>query len=261
MYKVTTPNFRHLGTCWLLGLFLAAGAQAADPMQAESIESQIAPVGTVKVAGKSAGGDGAAAAGDAGGAARSGSDVYNNFCIACHGSGVAGAPKTGDEAAWAPRADKGMDGLLETATNGLNAMPPKGTCADCSADELRGAIAFMLDESGVEVEAGSDDAAAAAEPAAPADEAAADADGEGVDEARAKEIYQSKCFACHGTGAAGAPVLGKADAWAPRIEQGMDTLVKHAKDGLNAMPPMGTCMDCSEAEIRAVVEYMVTESE
>lgn len=260
MYKVTTPNFRHLGAGWLLGLFLAASAQAADPMQAENIESQIAPVGTVEVAGKSAGGE-KAAAGDAGGAARSGSDVYNNFCIACHGSGVAGAPKTGDKDAWAPRADKGMDGLLETATNGLNAMPPKGTCADCSADELRSAIAFMLDESGVEVEAGSGDAAAAAGTTASADDAAGDADSEGVDEARAKEIYQSKCFACHGTGAAGAPVVGKADAWAPRIDKGMDTLVKHAVEGFNAMPPMGTCMDCSEAEIRAVVEYMVAESE
>lgn len=259
MHKVTNPNLSRL-TGWLLGLVLVAGAQAADPMQAENIEAQIAPVGTVKVAGESAGGE-KAATGDAGAAARSGSDIYNNFCIACHGSGVAGAPKMGDKAAWAPRADKGMDGLLETATNGLNAMPPKGTCADCSADELRGAIAFMLSESGVKVETGSGDAAAASGTTASADKAAGDAESAGVDEARAKEIYQSKCFACHGTGAAGAPVLGKTDAWAPRIDKGMDTLTKHAVEGFNAMPPMGTCMDCSEAEIRAVVEYMVTESE
>ena len=259
MYKVTCANFTRLGSTLLLGLFLAAGIQAADdPMQAESIEAQIAPVGTVKVAGKSASDGEAEAAAEAGaGAGRSGSDIYNNFCIACHGSGVAGAPKMGDKAAWAPRAGKGLDGLLETATNGLNAMPPKGTCADCSADELRGAIAYMLNESGIEAEAGAAAAEPAAEPAAPAETKAADA---GVDEARTKEIYQSKCFACHGTGAAGAPVLGKADAWAPRIDKGMDTLVKHAVEGFNAMPPMGTCMDCSEAEIRAVVEHMVAES-
>ncbi|HSH29350.1 MAG TPA: c-type cytochrome, partial [Thiohalobacter sp.] len=72
-----------------------------------------------------------------------------------------------------------------------------------------------------------------------------------------KEIYDSKCFACHGTGAAGAPMLGKADAWAPRIEQGMDTLMKHAKEGLNAMPPMGTCMDCTDAELQAAVDYII----
>ena len=259
MYKVTHPNLSRL-TGWLLGLVLVAGAQAADPMQAENIEAQIAPVGTVKVAGTAAGaGEEDAAAADSG-SARSSSDIYNNFCIACHGSGVAGAPKMGDKAAWAPRAGKGMDGLLETATNGLNAMPPKGTCADCSADELRGAIAFMLSESGVAVEAGGEQAAAA-DSADKASAPAADAGDAGVDVARAREIYQSKCFACHGTGAAGAPVLGKTDAWAPRIDKGMDTLVKHGIEGFNAMPPMGTCMDCSDAEIRAVVEYMVAESQ
>ena len=252
MYKVTSTHLSRL-TGWLLGLCLITGAQAADPMQAQSIEEQIAPVGTVKVAGDSAGNGGETAAAADSGAARSGSDIYNNFCIACHGSGVAGAPKTGDQAAWAPRAEKGLDGLLETATNGLNAMPPMGTCADCSPEELRGAIAFMLSESGIEAGAAAAAEAPAAEPAA---EAAAS-----VDVARASEIYQSKCFACHGTGAAGAPVLGKADAWAPRIDKGMDTLVKHAIEGFNAMPPMGTCMDCSEAEMRAVVEYMVAESQ
>lgn len=259
MHKATTPNLSRL-TGWLLGLFLVAGAQAADPMQAENIEAQIAPVGTVKVAGTSAASGGEEAAAADSGSARSGSEIYNNFCIACHGSGVAGAPKTGDNAAWAPRAEKGLDGLLETATNGLNAMPPKGTCADCSDDELRGAITFMLSESGVEVETGGGEKAAAADSADKASAPAAESGDAGVDVARAKEIYQGKCFACHGTGAAGAPVLGQADAWAARIDKGMDTLVKHAVEGFNAMPPMGTCMDCSEAEIRAVVEYMVAES-
>ncbi len=78
---------------------------------------------------------------------KSGEQVYNGNCVACHGTGVAGAPKFGDAAAWAPRIAKGMDALLVSATNGLNAMPPKGLCMACSADELRGAIEYMVSHS------------------------------------------------------------------------------------------------------------------
>lgn len=80
-------------------------------------------------------------------AARSGEQVYNQFCQACHVAGVAGAPKVGTAADWAPRIAQGVDALLTSATNGKNAMPPKGTCGDCSADELRGAIEYMVSKS------------------------------------------------------------------------------------------------------------------
>lgn len=82
---------------------------------------------------------------------------------------------------------------------------------------------------------------------------AASADGQ--------QITQTKCFACHGTGAAGAPKIGDKAAWAPRIAQGMDTLVKHAIEGIRAMPPKGACMDCSDADLKAAVEYMVSQSQ
>lgn len=75
-----------------------------------------------------------------------------------------------------------------------------------------------------------------------------------------EEITNGKCNVCHGTGAAGAPKVGDAAAWKPRIAQGIDTLVKHAIGGFNAMPPKGTCGDCSDAEIKAAVEYMVNKS-
>lgn len=81
-------------------------------------------------------------------------------------------------------------------------------------------------------------------------------------EARSGEsIFNSKCMACHMTGAAGAPIKGNKDQWAPRIAQGMDTLMSHALNGLNAMPAKGTCMDCSEDEIKATVEFMVNASQ
>lgn len=74
-------------------------------------------------------------------------------------------------------------------------------------------------------------------------------------------IFQSFCFACHGTGANNAPVLGNEEMWAPRLEQGTDVLYQHAIEGFNnnVMPPKGLCMDCSEDEIRATVDYMVEE--
>lgn len=70
-------------------------------------------------------------------------------------------------------------------------------------------------------------------------------------------VYNASCMACHGTGAGGAPKLGDKAAWAPRIAQGVDTLVKHAIGGFNAMPAKGLCMTCSDDEIKAAVEHMV----
>jgi cytochrome c5 len=75
--------------------------------------------------------------------------------------------------------------------------------------------------------------------------------------ATGKKIYDTKCMACHASGVAGAPKFGDKDAWEPRIETGMDSLMSSVMNGKNAMPPKGTCMDCSEEDLRAAVEYMV----
>jgi len=102
----------------------------------------------------------------------------------------------------------------------------------------------------------SDEAAAPAAATDTADTADSGSDATAIDGAA---LYQSNCFACHGTGAAGAPIVGKADIWAPRIAQGEDTLIQHAINGLNAMPPRGgTTLD--DDSIKAVVAYMVEQS-
>ncbi|MFN2337928.1 MAG: cytochrome c5 family protein [Gammaproteobacteria bacterium] len=223
-------------------------ANGPDPRMEAKILENIAPVENIRVGGS-------AAQDAAPRAARSGSDVYAAACIACHAAGAAGAPKTGDQAAWAPRAAQGMDTLMSHTLNGLNAMPPKGTCADCSEEELRNAVQHLLKEAGVEAKGGQA-AAPAAAPAAPEAAAAQPATASG----KGKEIYQASCFACHGTGAAGAPKLGDQAAWAPRIDKGMDTLMQHTLNGFNAMPPKGTCMACSDDDLKAAVEYMIAES-
>jgi len=76
--------------------------------------------------------------------ARSGEEIYTQYCTTCHTVGVAGAPKKGDADAWAPRQAKGIPAMIERAKKGLNAMPPKGLCMDCTDQELEAAIDFML---------------------------------------------------------------------------------------------------------------------
>ncbi|MDR9437719.1 MAG: cytochrome c5 family protein [Thiohalophilus sp.] len=76
-----------------------------------------------------------------------------------------------------------------------------------------------------------------------------------------KSVYDSACMACHGTGAAGAPVLGNKDAWADRIAKGNDTLFDHAINGFKGMPPKGGNAGLSDEEVKAAVKYMVGESQ
>ncbi len=75
-----------------------------------------------------------------------------------------------------------------------------------------------------------------------------------------EQVYQQSCQGCHATGAAGAPKTGDKDAWAPRIATGMDAMVASAINGKGIMPPKGTCMSCSDDDLKAAVEYMVNKS-
>lgn len=121
---------------------LALWAVTAQATTDEAIAERLKPVGEVCIMGEECKGVGAVAVA-AGGAARSADDIIAKHCNACHGSGLLNSPKVGDTAAWKARATNGIDGLLAHAISGLNAMPPKGTCADCSDDELRAAIEKM----------------------------------------------------------------------------------------------------------------------
>lgn len=69
--------------------------------------------------------------------------IYQRSCISCHLSGAAGAPKSHDAAAWAPKLAKGMDALVASINDGLNAMPPKGLCFDCSDEQYKALVDYM----------------------------------------------------------------------------------------------------------------------
>lgn len=118
--------------------FLATSTMANTDNDA--IAERIKPVGSVCVEGDDCGG---AAAAPAAGGARSGADVYTASCAACHASGVLDAPKFGTSD-WADRANKGLETLVSNAINGINAMPPRGTCASCSDDEIKASVEHMV---------------------------------------------------------------------------------------------------------------------
>jgi len=152
----------NIARLWLSGLTLCFAASAvADrvpPGTEEQIRERLQPFGELCRAGEDCGSgagaaqSGAPAAGDmasaggAAGAAMSGEQVYNQFCGTCHNAGVAGAPVLGDGAAWESRLAKGMDTLWDHTLNGFNAMPAKGTCMNCSDEELRNALDYMVAE-------------------------------------------------------------------------------------------------------------------
>ncbi|HCC61015.1 MAG: c-type cytochrome [Gammaproteobacteria bacterium] len=123
---------------------LALWAVSAQAATNDDIAERLKPVGEVCIQGEECAAAGPAAAA-AGGGGLSAEEVVGKFCNACHGTGLLNSPKVGDTAAWQVRADEkgGLDALLANAITGINAMPPKGTCASCSDDELMAAIKQM----------------------------------------------------------------------------------------------------------------------
>jgi len=244
-----------------------------------AIAERIKPV--VSLAALKSGGEAKAAAAAVPVAAKSPEDLFNGACGACHNTGVAGAPKLGDAAAWEPRYAKGFDALFASATNGKGAMPPRGGTS-YSDDEIKSVIRFMLGKAGL-MEAATPAAEAASAPAAAtaadAPAAATNATEDMMPQAGAEQpmqaaaeaapvadlaagerAYRSACFACHDAGVAGAPKLGDAAAWAPRIAKGAEALLNSVAGGKGAMPPRGGTT-LSDDELRNVVAFMMSKAQ
>lgn len=250
----------------LLVNFVAAGkkeAAGSTGLEAEAVAQRIHPVASVEVK-------------DANDIAslKSGEQVYTAQCAACHATGMAGAPKFGDASAWSARIGQGVEALVNSAVKGKGAMGPQGG-GDFTDFEVARAVVYMANKGGASFDeprapapaATTADAAPAADPAAASAAAAAIAAANsatptanaGAAAGAVPALYTQTCQACHSAGIAGAPKVGDKAVWAPRIAEGMDTIMKIVINGKGAMPPRGGSA-ATDAELKTVVDYMVNAS-
>jgi cytochrome c5 len=113
------------------------GSVAVDPGQPQ-------PQSAAPVAVAAAPAPGAAAPATARADAGKGKSVYDSACTVCHAAGVAGAPKAGDKAAWAPRLKTGMEALYANSLKGKNAMPPKGGNLSLADADVKAAVDYLV---------------------------------------------------------------------------------------------------------------------
>jgi cytochrome c5 len=134
----------------LLAVQLIVHRPHANPaaMKPEAVAARIQPVGRVEFGTGGEAGTQTAAAGAAPKAPKSGEEVYKSTCAACHQTGAAGAPKVGDNAAWAKLLKEGLAELTKTAITGVKAMPPRGGNPELSDLEIARAIVHMGNLSG-----------------------------------------------------------------------------------------------------------------
>lgn len=249
------------------------GGAGSESQSAQAVATRVRPVAEEGFAFKDA---------NAPKVLQSGQAVYNATCVACHGSGAAGAPKVGDAAGWGARIAQGYDTLVQHAVQGIRAMPAKGGNPDLDDIEVARAVVYMANQSGAKfkepeapaagAQAPAQATAAPAAAAAPAPAQPAATPGTppvagaiatpavaGNNEA-GKALFNTACTACHTAGIAGAPKIGDKAAWAPRIAQGTNTLYEHAIKGFQGkagmMPPKGGST-APDADVKAAVDYMV----
>ena len=260
-FSFVAPIFIIIGLVYYVTSGDKPAAGAVDPELATAIRIQ--RVGSVELR-------------DANRPLQAGDAVYKAQCAACHDSGLAGAPKFGDAAAWAPRVTTGYEALLTSALKGKGAMGAQAGGA-FSDIEIGRAVVHMANAGGGKFAEPAAPAAADAAAAAPATEAAAPAATAAVEVAAAAPIatpapaapasatvaagagealYKQACAVCHVAGVAGAPKFADKAAWAPRLALGVDGLTASVIKGKGAMPPKGGSA-ASDADIKSAVTYML----
>ncbi len=173
---------------------------------------------------------------------RTGKEVVDAVCAACHRTGAKGAPKIGDNKAWARLSGRGLTSLTDSALKGVRNMPAHGGDLRLSDIEIERAITYMVNQSGGRW----------TEPTSGLTPAV---------ERRGEQIVKTQCAKCHQTGVNGAPRIGDRDAWIPRLKRGIDYLVRSAINGHGPMPPRGGMADLTDSEIRGAIVYMFSKGE
>jgi cytochrome c5 len=173
---------------------------------------------------------------------KTGEQVFQQVCKACHEAGLAGSPKFGDKAAWAHVLAQGQQTTFQHAISGIRAMPPKGGNPDLTNEEVQRAAAYMAN-------------AADANWTAPPVAAAAPAGGSA--ERTGQQVVDAVCGKCHASGANGAPKIGDQAAWRERASRGLATVTTSALRGHAGMPARGGMAELSDTEVKRAIEYMM----
>lgn len=167
---------------------------------------------------------------------RTGKQVVDTVCAACHATGKDGAPRLDDKAAWRERAAKGLDKLTQNAIVGVRSMPAHGGQAALSDLEMSRAVGYMVSGGNAQ-----DTNKPYASPKTRSGE----------------QVVKERCQECHAAGKGGAPKLGDMEAWKPRLGKGVPALVQSAISGHNGMPARGGLANLSDAEMKSAVEHMI----
>ena len=234
----------------ILPFFFWGGEDDSITIDKELQASRLAPVGQLTVGAPAPAGGAAVADAGSSAPAFDAKGEYDKICAACHGSGLMGAPKFGDTAAWQARLDKhgSLDALVKQGIQGLGSMPPKGGTG-ISDEQFHDVVVYLLENANIP-QGGSGAAAPAAgdsSAAAPAAEAKTEVAAAGGASAprdpnfNPQGEYDKLCATCHAIGLMNAPKLGDSAAWKERLDKagGLDGLVQQGIKGINAMPPKG----------------------
>ena len=170
---------------------------------------------------------------------KTGQAVVQEVCATCHASGKDGAPKIGDVAAWTKHSKNGLVKLTENAIKGVGKMPAHGGQPSLTDLEMSRAVAFMVSF------------------------------GKAVDPKKpyaspttitGEQLVAERCVACHETGKDGAPRIDDFNAWKPRLQKGVENLVKSAITGHKAMPARAGMENLSDTDLRNAVTFLIVQS-